>query len=100
MTTTTLRRRLFLLGGLSFACGCKRSAALPASCEDPKALTDQARTARTALAYDEHPAGSDKACLACQQWVSAKEDGGCGGCKLLEGPIHPKGTCKAFAPRG
>ena len=42
----------------------------------------------------------NKACAQCKQWAPPKSEGSCGGCKLLGGPIHPQGTCKAFAPNG
>lgn len=97
---SALRRRLFVLGGAAIAFGCRRSASLPASCSDESGLTSEARAARAALAYEDTTAVLDKACRNCQQWVPPKEDTACGGCKLLAGPIHPTGTCKAFAPRG
>ena len=42
----------------------------------------------------------EKACTRCNQWVGPAERSSCGSCKLLKGPIHPNGTCKAFAAKG
>jgi hypothetical protein len=89
----------FALGGAAVALGCKRTAGLPTSCEDVTGLSDEERAARSALAYADGATKPDKACRSCQQWVAPHGDGACGGCKLLKGPIHPEGTCKAFAAR-
>ncbi len=99
------RRRFAVLGSYlalsagAFALGCKRAAALPSSCEDTSGLSDDERAARTALAYTDRAPAPEKACRSCQQWVAPRDDGACGGCKLLKGPVHPVGTCKAFAPK-
>lgn len=96
------RRSFVLLGGciaLS-GLGCKRATASPSSCEDTSSLTDEERAARTALAYADRVSAPEKSCNRCQHWVAPTEDGACGGCKLLKGPIHPTGSCKAFALKG
>jgi hypothetical protein len=102
-----LPRRSFVLAGGSLALsgglvvlGCKRAPSTPSSCEDTKGLTEDERTVRTTLAYVDRTPLAEKACKACQHWVLPAEDGACGGCKLLKGPIHPDGTCKAFAVKG
>jgi hypothetical protein len=95
------RRQLFVCaGGVLLSQGCKRVAAQPASCDDTATLSADERTARTTLGYADRSPDPNKACRACQQWVVAARDGGCGSCKLLKGPIHPEGTCKAFALKG
>jgi hypothetical protein len=89
----------FALGGVAFVLGCDRAAALPKSCEDVTALSDDERAARSALAYADRTTKPDRACSSCVQWGAPNGAGACGGCKLLKGPIHPQGTCKAFAAR-
>jgi hypothetical protein len=85
-----------LLGTVS---GCK-SGSVPSLCEDTTGLTEEERGGRTALAYVDRSGDPNKACQGCQQWVAATRDGACGSCKLLKGPIHPLGGCKAFAAKG
>lgn len=95
------RRRLFVVAtGLLFTNGCKRGAAGPASCDDVTSLGADDRSARTTLGYSDRSTDPSKACSSCQQWVPPPAEGSCGGCKLLKGPIHPNGTCKAFARKG
>jgi hypothetical protein len=94
------RSLLVSVSGLLFTNACKRAGAMPSSCEDNSGLSEEERTARTTLAYADRAPDPNKACQSCQQWVAAKADGSCGSCKLLKGPIHPLGTCKAFALKG
>ena len=89
---TGMRLALVIVG--TAACG--RSKA-PDACLDVQGLTSDEAQARTLLGYAEPAADESKGCASCQQYVRAKADGGCGSCKLVKGPIHPNGTCKAFA---
>lgn len=76
---------------------CKRK--LPDACTDTAGLTPDERQARNTLGYSDAPPSPDKTCDGCQQYVVAPTDGACGACKILKGPIHPHGYCKAFAPK-
>ena len=68
----------------------------PDSCQDVSALGDAEKTARSALQYtDTGPA--DKQCNKCNFWQAPADPAQCGGCQLVKGPIHPKGSCTAFA---
>jgi hypothetical protein len=80
---------LLALGGLT-ACGKKAF-----TCTDTVGMAAGDALARQALAYVEPSMDPTKECSACQQYVRASDDG-CGTCKLVKGPIHPKGSCKAF----
>jgi hypothetical protein len=93
------RHLLGSIGGLLVTTGCSKSTS-PASCLDVSGLNEDETTARTTLAYADRSADATKSCKACQQYVAPTKDGACGGCKLLKGPIHPEGSCKAFAPKG
>jgi hypothetical protein len=95
-----LPRRSFLaaLGGAALASGCRRKA-LPASCQDTTGLAAPELEARKALAYADQAANPDHTCERCQQYLEPPDSGGCGGCKILRGPIHPNGTCRAFAAK-
>jgi hypothetical protein len=95
-----LSRRAFVATLSTFsgvaALGCKKKAP-EFACTDVSALTEIDRTARAALAYVDHAPQPDKECLRCVQYVEAEQ--GCGGCKIMRGPIHPLGTCKSFAAK-
>ncbi len=98
----TVSRRDALLGGAaitsSIVVGCKRSRTIP-TCTDVQGLSAEAMNARTVLSYQDRAGTPDRACEKCVQWVEAKADGQCGGCKVLAGPISPAGSCKVFAAR-
>jgi hypothetical protein len=89
-----LRLSLVVLG--TTACG-RQSA--PDACLDVTGLAPADAQARTVLGYAEPAPDKSKGCGSCQQYLAAKSDGACGSCKVLKGPIHPNGTCKAFAPK-
>lgn len=90
-----------LLGGSAslLLASCKPKATLPASCTDTTGLSSEEIAARTTLGYVEPSAQGDKTCSACVQFVAPAASGQCGACKLLKGPIHPRGGCKAFAAK-
>jgi hypothetical protein len=84
------------LGLLSIGCKKKKE---PASCTDTTGLSPADVQARSALGYVDRSPFPGKDCDDCQQYVGAREDGACGSCKLLKGPIHPEGYCKSFSKR-
>jgi hypothetical protein len=88
------RRRLITLAGSALALGmasCKRA---PLVCADTSSLSSEALTARQALGYLDTSSDPTKNCDQCQQYVPAADQ--CGECKVLKGPIRPRGTCRAF----
>lgn len=94
------RRRVLFLGAASIALGgaafgCQKSP--PATCPQAK-LTPAEEQVRKTLAYVDRTPDPSKPCVKCLQYVPAAEADQCGGCKLMKGPIHPKGYCTAFAP--
>ena len=94
------RRQLLTSLGGALVAACKGAAPTPASCADTTGLTAEDVGARTTLAYLDRSADPAKSCKLCQQYVEPTTAGACGTCKLLRGPIHPAGTCKAFALKG
>jgi hypothetical protein len=96
----TLVRRTLLTGsaGLALAliaAGCKKSE--PASCVSTAGLTADDLRLRETFNYDDRSTDAAKTCERCAQYVPATEAGACGACKLLQGQIHPKGTCNVFS---
>ena len=103
MSGRILGRRAWLrgagLGLVALGVGCKREATMPASCTDTAGLAKDDVQARAAVAYADSSPQPGKACSGCQQFVAPPDEGTCGSCKLLKGPVHPNGYCRAFAPK-
>jgi hypothetical protein len=91
------RRSLLTLGGSALAVlgavSCKREAL---DC-NAGTLGADALSTRQALGYVDVSADPQKTCEQCQQYLPAAQQ--CGECKVLKGPINPRGTCRAFALR-
>lgn len=99
----TSRRELLrgsAAGLLVLVSGCKKDSK-PFTCTDTAALAPADTAVRTALGYVEPSTEAGKDCNGCVQFVASPTDasGACGTCKLMKGPIHPKGYCKGFAPK-
>jgi hypothetical protein len=82
----------------SVAC-CQRSHELGPECETDPQQTEADIRMRATLEYVDMASDAKKACDVCRQFVPAPQADSCGTCKLVRGPIHPKGTCKVFAPQ-
>lgn len=68
------------------------------TCQDTTGLTEQEIQMRTSLNYVDETDDPERACDKCALYQTA-EEGACGGCTLIKGPIHPNGTCTSFAPK-
>ncbi len=93
------RRRLIGGGATLLLASCNRADASPASCTDVSALAPDDAKVRATLGYVDASTQGDKTCSACVQFIASPSPGQCGSCKLLKGPIHPRGSCKAFAAK-
>ena len=95
------RRRLLLLGpgalGLTVIGACR--AKEPDTCTSLEGLGAGDIEARETLGYADRGPDPKRYCNVCSQWVDPESPGDCGGCKVLKGPIHPRGTCNAFTPK-
>lgn len=105
MSNKSSSRRDLLRGAaglvvLATAAACKKDSK-PFTCTDVSALAPADTAIRTALGYVEPSTEAGKECAGCVQFVAAPADpqATCGTCKLMKGPIHPKGYCKGFAPK-
>jgi hypothetical protein len=81
------------LSALSFAC----AKSPPASC-NTSALGAEDLKVRTTLGYVDRSPDPSKPCVKCIQYIAASAADQCGGCKVMKGPVHPKGYCNVFAP--
>jgi hypothetical protein len=57
-----------------------------------KAAAAQQKAAKKIVQYQEKPKGAQE-CDTCLHFVAPNT------CKLVEGPINPKGWCALFAPK-
>jgi hypothetical protein len=75
------------------ASGCKKKVLV---CDGLPDIAPADVQLRTTLEYVDHTPQPDRACVNCTLYVAAPEEGTCGACKVVHGPIHPLGTCKIF----
>lgn len=66
------------------------------NCMDAPDLTDAQKNTRKALKYADSSDKEGQLCDNCQYWEPAKNEGECGGCQVVPGPIHPKGWCSSW----
>jgi hypothetical protein len=102
---TRLTRRDVLTGsvglvvlGTPLLAACDK--ALPISCTSVDSLKTDERATRESLEYVDISPKRDKNCENCRQWIPPGEDGACGSCKVMKGPVHPRGHCRVYAPAG
>lgn len=103
MATKAFSRRellssTFRVSALVMLSGCSKKKAF--SCSSVDGLAAEDVLPRNKLAYSDVAADPAKTCDACQQFVPAANGDGCGGCKIMKGPIHPGGSCRSFARKG
>ena len=84
----TSQRRDFLKTG---------AAALAGICVARVALA-QAKATKQAMQYQEQPRNGQE-CDQCMHWIPGPNAGAPGQCKVVEGPINPKGYCVAFVKK-
>jgi hypothetical protein len=71
------------------------------SCIDTSGLAPADLQLRTspAVAYLDTAADPTKTCERCQQFLPAPAPDTCGTCKVVKGPINPRGGCKLFVAK-
>jgi hypothetical protein len=77
---------------------CDKSQFATLSCTDATELNPNDLQMRNLLDYRDQSTEPDKACDRCLHFFPGKANA-CGTCRLVRGPIHPKGTCKSFVPK-
>src|ERR1700733_12292710 len=65
-------------------------------CADPANLSDAEISLRESLHYTEESTHSDQACAKCGFFEGAGTSA-CGNCRLLKGPVNPRGRCDSWS---
>jgi hypothetical protein len=73
--------------------GCKKA---PLVCDGLPGIAPADVQLRTTLDYKDTSPALDRLCVDCTLYVAAPTEDACGGCKVVRGPINPKGTCRVF----
>ena len=58
----------------------------------------QAKATKQAMQYQDQPKNGQE-CDKCMQWIPGSDPAAKGQCKVVEGPINPKGYCVAFVKK-
>ena len=94
------RRSLLVQGaslvGLFGVSACQKG---PAFCNDVSGLSSDQQNTRTTLGYEDSSDQPGKSCAKCTQYLAPPKMSDCGKCKVLPGPVHPNGYCRAFTPK-
>lgn len=93
-----LRRSLTVLAAVPAVLAACKKDATPFTCTNTAGLSPAELAARTSLQYVDHAADPGRKCSRCQLYTAGAPNA-CGGCTVVKGPIHPDGTCTAFAAR-
>lgn len=68
------------------------------NCTDTSGLPEKDITTRTNLQYYDESPDATKVCSNCNVYIPLKPNA-CGGCKLMKGPVNPKGYCRQWVLR-
>ncbi len=80
------------------ASACSKPQSTGPSCSDVSTLSAADAQVRATLAYADVSMEPGKVCTSCQQFLPGPPDA-CAACKVLRGPISPRGSCKAFVAK-
>ena len=64
----------------------------------PCAARAQAKAGKQAMQYQGQPKDG-QTCDTCAQWIPGPKPDAPGNCKVVEGPISPKGWCVAYVKK-
>lgn len=95
MSAEGTSRRDFLHSGALLALALVGCRSRGFDCNKSSGLSTSDVKARDDTQYVEPSPTPSTACDICQYWIDGNANS-CGGCRLLRGPIHPKGTCRLF----
>ena len=64
----------------------------------PWSARGQAKATKQAMQYQDTPKDG-QTCDTCMQWIAGPKPDAPGECKVVEGPINPKGWCAAYVKK-
>lgn len=101
MTRRDSLRWLMVGAAAAFVPGCKKGGGGQAalSCTDTSGLDPAAIGLRNAVKYEDKSTVPGKECDNCEHYVAAPSADACGTCKVVKGPINPKGYCTTWAAK-
>ncbi len=73
------------------------AAALAGACVAKVALA-QGKATKQAMQYQDQPKNGQE-CDQCMHWIPGPKPDAPGSCKVVDGPISPKGWCVAFVKK-
>ena len=85
------RRKTMKLGVAALAGACVAGGAA-------RQAAAQAKASKQSMQYQDQPKNGQQ-CDQCMQWIPGPNAGAQGQCKVVEGPISPKGWCVAFVKK-
>jgi hypothetical protein len=85
-------------GAVLTACG-KQKKQGGGGCNDVSGLSEADKTLRTANEYADVTPDKEQDCTNCELYTLPAAGAACGGCKVLKGPVAPKGWCKLWAKK-
>lgn len=85
-----------LFGSGLFFQSCKKSETKEDPCSDLSKLTADEKETRNDFEYVPKSPFPEKLCNNCDLWLEPQEGTLCGGCEIMEGPIHPEGYCNVW----
>jgi anaerobic selenocysteine-containing dehydrogenase len=65
----------------------------------PWAARGQAKASKQAMQYQDQTKNG-QTCDTCLHWIPGPSPSAPGACKVVEGPINPKGWCAAYVKKG
>jgi anaerobic selenocysteine-containing dehydrogenase len=85
------RREALRLGAAAVAGACLASGAATQAAA-------QAKASKQSMQYQDQPKNGQE-CDQCMHWIPGPKPDAQGQCKVVEGPINPKGWCAAFVKK-
>jgi hypothetical protein len=68
-------------------------------CTDLSQMTPEQLATRTTFKYEPRAKDPTKPCITCNFWIPDPQEGFCGTCTLVKGPIHPQAGCMSWAEK-
>ncbi|HJL14646.1 MAG TPA: high-potential iron-sulfur protein [Sandaracinaceae bacterium LLY-WYZ-13_1] len=67
------------------------------TCTDTSGLEPAALQTRQSQNYTDHSPNEGQQCDNCRFYQAPQQEGSCGSCQVIQGPVHPEGYCDLYA---